>query len=76
MYRVTNYGTNVRIQWNTQAVIHYSFLQPGEPITTISYREIDVDHDKLMTVFFARRDALYHTITHDHIKLLRSQRIL
>ncbi|CAK9801736.1 Histone-lysine N-methyltransferase SETMAR [Anthophora plagiata] len=39
----------VTIWWNAQGVIHYSFLQPGETITAMSYcREIDVMHEKLM----------------------------
>ncbi|XP_046829265.1 histone-lysine N-methyltransferase SETMAR-like [Vespa crabro] len=39
----------VTIWWNAQGVIHYSFLQPGETITAMSYcRDIDVMHEKLM----------------------------
>ncbi|XP_047348135.1 histone-lysine N-methyltransferase SETMAR-like [Vespa velutina] len=39
----------VIIWWNAQGVIHYSFLQPGETITEMSYcRIIYITHEKLM----------------------------
>ncbi|XP_035727341.1 histone-lysine N-methyltransferase SETMAR-like [Vespa mandarinia] len=61
----------VTIWWNAQGVIHYSFLQPGETITAMSYcREIDVMHEKLMKkqpVLFNRHGAiLLHDNTRPH----------
>ena len=56
--------------WNAQGVLHYSFLQPGETITAMSYcREIDVMHEKLKkttSIAQSARPILLHDNARPH----------
>ena len=57
--------------WSAASLIHYSFLNPGEPITSEKYaQQMDEMHQELQClqpVLVNRKGSVLHDNTHPHV---------
>ena len=61
----------VTVWWSAASLIHYSFLNPGEPITSEKYaQQMDEMHQELQClqpVLVNRKGSVLHDNTHPHV---------
>ena len=69
----------VTIWWSATSVIHYSFLNPGETITSEKYaQQMDKLHQKLQGLQLAlvnRVSPIFHDNTQPHVAQLTLQKL-